>query len=331
MMTFSIIIPVYNVERHLTKCVHSVLSQDYKSFEIILVNDGSPDNCPQICDDLAKNNKQVKVVHKKNGGLSSARNVGLDHAKGDYIIFLDSDDRWIDASGLTSLTNIIEQYTPDTILFGVEDFDSNTGVSIISRHYKNETYLNSLSVNQLIDALIVSGQFPGSAWMLATRRAFLNSLNLSFKEGVTAEDFDWLIKIFDNAQQIKVVSNIIYQYQYTSEGSITSKPRISGIYGIHNAISNWLRIKDTQNQSLTNYLGRVYLQSLINYAGLTKKERKEAFQIVKSDAKILMVSSSVIMQGIYLSTKLFGIGIIANLIRMVYNRRKCRLQATSNK
>ena len=88
----SIIIPVYKVEKYLNKCIDSVIGQTYKNLEIILVDDGSPDNCPRICNEYASIDKRAIVIHKENGGLSSARNAGLDIAKGEYIFFLDSDD-----------------------------------------------------------------------------------------------------------------------------------------------------------------------------------------------------------------------------------------------
>ena len=90
----SVIIPVYKVEDYLQTCVESVLAQTYKNTEIILVDDGSPDNCPHLCDEFAKRDSRIRVIHKENGGLSSARNAGIDIAKGDFIAFLDSDDLW---------------------------------------------------------------------------------------------------------------------------------------------------------------------------------------------------------------------------------------------
>ena len=90
----SIIIPVYKVEDYLSDCVESVLAQTYRNFELILVDDGSPDNCPQMCDDFATRDSRIRVIHKENGGLSSARNAGIDIARGEYLAFLDSDDLW---------------------------------------------------------------------------------------------------------------------------------------------------------------------------------------------------------------------------------------------
>lgn len=91
----SVIVPIYNVEKYLARCVDSIVNQTYKNLEIILVDDGSPDRCPQMCDDYAEKDSRIKVVHKKNGGLSDARNAGMAVATGEYISFIDSDD-WID-------------------------------------------------------------------------------------------------------------------------------------------------------------------------------------------------------------------------------------------
>ncbi|MCD7797629.1 MAG: glycosyltransferase [Clostridiales bacterium] len=111
----SIIIPIYKVEKYLKKCVDSVLSQIYKDLEIILVDDGSPDNCPQICDEYAKSYSRVKVVHKKNGGLMSARQAGSRVAKGEYVTFVDGDD-WIDPDMYENFVKVIERYNPDIAL-----------------------------------------------------------------------------------------------------------------------------------------------------------------------------------------------------------------------
>lgn len=110
----SVIIPVYKVESYLNECVESVVKQTYKNLEIILVNDGSPDNCPQICDEWAKKDNRIKVIHKVNGGVSSARNAGLDVANGDYIMFIDSDDV-VDFSICENLLQTLNKYHADIV------------------------------------------------------------------------------------------------------------------------------------------------------------------------------------------------------------------------
>lgn len=92
MCEISIIVPIYKVERYLKRCVDSILNQTFTDFELILVDDGSPDNCGRICDEYAEKDNRIYVIHKENGGLSDARNAGLDYATGQYIIFVDSDD-----------------------------------------------------------------------------------------------------------------------------------------------------------------------------------------------------------------------------------------------
>ena len=90
----SVVVPVYKVEKYLDRCVESLLAQTYQNVEIILVDDGSPDNCPQLCDAYAGKYDQIRVIHQENKGLSGARNTGIDHAKGELIAFVDSDDKW---------------------------------------------------------------------------------------------------------------------------------------------------------------------------------------------------------------------------------------------
>lgn len=103
---FSIIIPVYNVEPYLRRCVDSVLSQSFNDYEVILVDDGSPDRCGEICDEYARNNKSVKCIHRENGGISVARNTGLNAATGEYVIFIDSDDMWSDPDALKMINDV---------------------------------------------------------------------------------------------------------------------------------------------------------------------------------------------------------------------------------
>ena len=105
----SVIVPIYDVESYLPKCVESVLRQTYTNLEIILVDDGSPDNSGKICDDFAARDPRVRVIHKENGGLSSARNAGLDAAHGEYITFLDSDD-WIAEDAYEHLLSVLRKY-----------------------------------------------------------------------------------------------------------------------------------------------------------------------------------------------------------------------------
>ena len=112
----SIVIPVYNVEAYLKECVDSAIKQTYKNLEIILVDDGATDSCPEICDVYAQSDKRIKVIHRENGGLSAARNTGMDASTGEYIYFLDSDD-YIELKAIEKLVNTIETEKADFVFF----------------------------------------------------------------------------------------------------------------------------------------------------------------------------------------------------------------------
>ena len=108
----SVIVPVYKVEQYLDRCVRSLLSQTYENVEILLVDDGSPDNCPQMCDEYASKYEKIQVIHQENKGLSGARNTGIDYAKGEYLAFVDSDDKW-SPYFLESLYGALKKYDAD--------------------------------------------------------------------------------------------------------------------------------------------------------------------------------------------------------------------------
>ena len=115
----TVVIPVYNVEKYLKRCIESILIQEWKNYDILLVNDGSTDNSPQICDDYAKAYDFISVIHKKNGGLSAARNTGISHAEGEYVYFPDSDD-WIEPDTFMALAEVVESQKFDIISFNRE-------------------------------------------------------------------------------------------------------------------------------------------------------------------------------------------------------------------
>ena len=120
----SVVLPIYNVEKYLNRCVKSVVNQSYKNLEIILVDDGSPDNCPTLCEDWAKKDSRIKVVHKENAGLGYARNTGIENATGEYICFFDSDD-YIALDAIEKAYSLAIKEKSDIVVFGFCDVKSN--------------------------------------------------------------------------------------------------------------------------------------------------------------------------------------------------------------
>lgn len=132
MPEISVIVPVYKAEQYLERCVKSILEQTYQNFELILVDDGSPDNCPTMCDEWAEKDNRVHVIHKKNGGASSARNAGLKIAKGNWIAFADSDD-WLDKTALKTLYDLAKKYNVPMAIGGMRVVQEDTNASVVKK------------------------------------------------------------------------------------------------------------------------------------------------------------------------------------------------------
>lgn len=150
----SVIVPVYKVEKYLRQCLDSIINQTYKNLEIILVDDGSPDNCGKICDEYAKKDNRIKVIHKENGGLSSARNIGTQIAQGSYIAYVDSDD-WLDRNMYSELIFILEKYQLDMVRCGAYESNGvNRKIILPKEKYKNKIFYNKEVLYRYFDEFL---------------------------------------------------------------------------------------------------------------------------------------------------------------------------------
>lgn len=217
---FSVIIPVYKTVKELPRCVDSVLAQEFKDFEIILVDDGSPDGSGKICDKYASTNEQINCIHQENQGVSVARNTGLKFAKGEYVLFLDSDDAWNDSKALTKLNSIIkEDPNTDVICFGYMLFDSNGQIRKTCVPYITKEAIEKYDV---VKQLVYSYQYYNAAYLKVLKRDFLIKNRIEFKKGILSEDISWSGDVLLHAKNIKVYSSAFYNYILRSSGSITS-------------------------------------------------------------------------------------------------------------
>lgn len=221
-MKVSFIVPVYKVEQYLRQCVESITSQNYKDIEILLVDDGSPDNSPALCEKLASEDPRIVVFHKENGGLSDARNAGLHKATGEYVVFIDSDDVWLDKNALHNLVKVVEKYNGiDFIGFNCNYYysDSNNFSPWVpyDDNLEKPTDKNNTTIT-----LVKSGTFPMSACLKMIRREFLLSNNLFFNKGQIAEDIPWFINMLDATTECCFVNDYIYAYRQNVSGSITN-------------------------------------------------------------------------------------------------------------
>lgn len=207
----SVVVPVYNVEEYLAKCIDSILAQTYENLELILVDDGSKDNGGKICDEYAQKDARVIVVHQKNKGLSGARNTGLQLVKGEFLAFVDSDD-WIEPDMFSTLIGLLQENDLEIVECGIAKSNTKTNTT------KN-FHLSIESNEEALKRIIKNNQY--SVW----RRVYKTDLikNYRFLEGKTSEDVYFTIDNLFKVNKIGVYLKPFYNYRYNPT-SITKSP-----------------------------------------------------------------------------------------------------------
>ena len=221
---FSVIVPVYGVESFLEQCVESILAQDFFDYELILVDDGSPDRCPEICDAYAREYSQIRVVHKHNGGLSSARNAGTEAAEGKYIWWVDADD-WIADGALSALHHACQGNDPDMVKFNHYRFRKEPKEVCSNAHpgaYHGESEIRTL----LDQAFYTPGEYCLSACCHLYKREFLREHQFCFvsEREVGSEDYLFNLQTLVCARRFHVIDTPLYFYRLRV-GSLTQRYR----------------------------------------------------------------------------------------------------------
>lgn len=282
-MKVSFVVPVYNVEKYLRQCVESILCQTYQDFELILVDDGSKDTSPQLCDQLAIEDSRVKVIHKQNGGLSDARNAGIAVAKGDYLIFIDSDDFWMDKDDLRKLMGVAMQHKEcDFIGFNCSYYYPSKG-SFRPWSPIGEELQMPISGSRALCLLSSSGTMPMSAWLKLISRKFLVENNVFFKVGQLGEDIPWFINLLEKASSCLFVNNYIYAYRQNVSGSITASGGERSFDNLLDIIKNELTLldkrtfEDDAKDALRSFLA-YELSILISTVNTLPKSRRKTMR-----------------------------------------------------
>lgn len=239
-MIFSVVIPVYNVKDYLPKCIDSVLAQDFEDYEIVLVDDGSTDGeSGAICDRYAEANAaRIRVIHKPNGGLGDARNVGMEAAQGEYVVFLDSDD-YIGAGMFRTLAGAIDHFHSDVIDFG---FAVDTDGTITKRLVDDLPHNRTFTLAELPQLLLTQP----NAWSRCWKRSLFLDTGIRYPSRVWYEDIRTTTKLFAAADSICAVPDVFYYY-VVREGSITRNPNVKRNAEILEAFDDllgWFREND---------------------------------------------------------------------------------------
>lgn len=212
-MKFSIVVPVYNVEAYLDNCLASLQAQDFADFEVICVNDGSTDCSHEILSEWESQFPQMKVIDRENGGLSAARNTGLEAATGDYVLFVDSDD-WVESTMLKRVTEEVDD--TDILCFACRRSDNNTYDTLFPEQSDGWNYYNRHALEHREVPFVC-------VWQRCYRRGFLEENNLCFREGILHEDNEFTPRVCLKSKRVKVIPDVLYNYRIRSGSIMTTR------------------------------------------------------------------------------------------------------------
>ena len=222
---YSILIPVYGVEKYLSKCVDSLLNQTYKNIEVILVDDGAKDNSPKICDHYASIDPRVKVIHKKNGGVCSARKAGAQIASGEYIICVDGDD-WVSLDCVERFDEVIRRYKPDMVCCGYIQTNENAE----DRHiFEIDTgYYDHSKIEQVVYPIAIESEhgeiFPPQLWAKALKKEIFLPEQLAVDDLIKIGEDGAVIKsILTKIENLYILDHCLYYYRINNESATRNK------------------------------------------------------------------------------------------------------------
>lgn len=287
----SVVIPIYNVEQYILRCVDSVLNQTYQNLEIILVDDGSPDNCPKICDEYAVKDNRVRVIHKQNGGLSSARNAGIDVAEGEYITFIDSDD-YVTPDYVETLYNAIcEDKTDLAIGSHRAVYDNGT---VIDRSNNRRCTLSS---QDALKCVLYDDGIDVSAWAKLYKTELFSDIR--YPEGRLYEDAATTYKLIDKANRVSLDSKVIYNYMIRSNSIAAGafSPKKMDLITSTREMCDYIKSKyPTLEKAANRRLVYAYLSTLSQLAQSKKafpNEQKELMSFLKANGGSILKDKSV--------------------------------------
>ena len=315
-MKLSIIIPIYNVETYLRKCIDSVLKQDYSDYEIILVDDGSTDNCPAICDEYANSRLSaldpplIKVIHQANAGLSAARNSGIEVAQGEYLMFVDSDD-FIEPNVLGGLMAQIERDNLDVLRYRLQYVRlKNEGISELENEreyevynpYKSDPFKGNDYSEEPTDGVSFLNMRMNTAcyaWAFILKRELLD--DCIFTPGIYFEDTDWTPRMLVKAKRVASTDTIVYNYLLTRQGSITNAVNRSKQKKV---LDDKMRLigemqrqaKELELKGLSNaWFSRMISDTVISIAGIIGRdfyEERDAYLAQLREMRIYPISGT---------------------------------------
>lgn len=267
----TVVVPVYKVEEFLDQCVESIVRQTYKNLEIILVDDGSPDECPNMCDKWALKDSRINVIHQVNRGLSAARNSGIDQSHGEYILFVDSDD-WVEPNLVEHCMDLLFHEQAEVVVYQYRLVSQNGRNYSNSRDYELFPKENVLSAADALEA-IISMKLPNYAWSYIAKSDLLKG-KITFPEGKVMEDIATTYLIWGSANRVALLHEQLYNYR-TRVGSILSNKNLIFVHDCMEHLELFVQYFRERYEYLYPAAVNMYIQYLISFTFLIYRQKSQ--------------------------------------------------------
>lgn len=333
----SIIVPIYKVEKFIKQCVDSIINQTYKDLEIILVDDGSPDKCPEICDEYAQKDSRIKVVHKKNGGLISARKAGVKASTGEYVCFVDGDD-WIESDMYEHIANAIKKYNSDSVItqfyFSYPNKEDKSDYQLTKEYYIKDEIEKDIYPTMLFANLYYKFGIYPCCWTKVFKRELLEKHLPDTDDRIRiGEDIAFTYPCLMECQSIAFIDKALYHYRMNPESMTKAyDPKLPDIYFL--PYQTLVNKSNKLGVDLSNQLP-YYLLYLVNFVirneanknnPKSKKEKNAVLDEILNNKAVLESMQKVNMALLPSHTKLLALSIkkrskfmLRNYIKLLRN------------
>ncbi len=322
-MKFSIIIPIYNAERHLNTCISSILSQEYQDYEVLLINDGSNDNSCSICDKVSQEKSFFITIHKENSGAADCRNIGIQHARGDYILFLDSDDTFT-SNILLKINNIIGERNGSDLYIGKFNYLIDGQITSKSNYDFDSSKLKKENKCDVLAYLF--SEIPEQTWSVwrnvYNRKFLLNNSIFFNKNLVLGEDLDFFIRSVLKAKDVSFINEPIVNYRLFEVTSVTANLNIKKIKDIIYLCRYWIGYfknadcSELSRKLIYERLTFSFAAIFLHYGRMKNDDKRELRELIKQNEDLLKYSNKKYIKLLYIIYKFFGVSITSKLVKL---------------
>lgn len=322
MPKLSIIVPVYNLEDYLGKCLESVMNQDTGNVEVLILDDGSTDGSWKLCKEYSERYHNVKAYHKPNEGLSATRNYGIKMAEGEYILFLDGDD-FLTSDAIENILNELEQNIPIDVLIGrYISYYASTNIQEECNYYLDKEVVRNSCKEALLEEILTGKTYDWYACLNIVRKEFITKNTLYFKEGVCFEDALWTPELLFSAEKVSYLERPFYVYLQNRRGSITASVD-EGVYRDKLYVCEYAEefcrkhklSKELRRKFMGNY-NSIYVSLLADSWRLNGETRKRSWRQLERYRKILLYSERSYQTCLYQLWKILGIGGVSYVLHL---------------